>query len=403
MAATEGREAVLTTVASVAAAAGFTFMSVEPFIALYIVLLAGLAGLILALLDRNSLLITLPSVAVCVAVLLLAATIPFVWKSEQDLMGVVVFLPLLSAPGLAYLFARDIRWVAPLAIPILALIGTLAGLGGGLFERYVMDSQRVGLNNNPIHFAGLSVILGYVAMSGVASGSSAWRFLFLLGPAAALVVVTLTGSRGPLLAWVILAVIGLVAMLVWFWRDGIFWVVALMIAGVAIVFGAMDTGGRAGQLFSTLLAYVQNGEMILSDQVRLVLYQSAWDQFQASPLFGHGMGQLFSVAGPRLAELSVPPFDHLHSDLADFAVLGGSMGLVAYALLLLAPILAVALRPDRQQLLVASFLVIGYFSLGLTNAMLGILAQTVFYALVLGWLIARAVTVPTQIRTPRSH
>lgn len=75
---------------------------------------------------------------------------------------------------------------------------------------------------------------------------------------------------------------------------------------------------------------------------------------------------------------------HLHNDLADFAASGGIMGLIAYFLFLFAP-LAEAMRtphPETRKglVVVSAALVLGYFVMGLTNAMFGILNLTVFYA-----------------------
>jgi O-antigen ligase len=45
---------------------------------------------------------------------------------------------------------------------------------------FVLGIYRPGLGNNPIHFASLSAMSGCLAMVGVASGRSPWRYLFLL-------------------------------------------------------------------------------------------------------------------------------------------------------------------------------------------------------------------------------
>ena len=383
------RDALLATLTGVALVSGFAFLVVEPFIALYFVLAAGLAGLVLAMRDRRARLLTLPGAALLAAIVLLCVPLPFVWQTADDLLGVIIVLPLLIAPGIGWLVLRDERWPHPLVMPTLCLLGTLGALGGGLFEHYVLGAIRVGMGNNPIHFAGMAVIVGFLGLTGVAATRSPWRFLYLLAPAAALWVAVLSGSRGPMLAWLALAGVSLPLMLIWFWRDLVFLaLLAASLVGLTYAYFSFEGSSRAATVLASVQSILEGGTLTRSDDVRMLLYETAYEQFQASPIVGHGASRLMELAGPRLAAAQYPPLENLHSDIANFAVVAGVFGLIAYGLIILAPL--TLFRASRPVAFGAIVLSLGYVALGLTNAMFGVLAQTVLYALVLGVLLAQA-------------
>ncbi|MNL37292.1 hypothetical protein D3C87_1594310 [compost metagenome] len=92
---------------------------------------------------------------------------------------------------------------------------------------------------------------------------------------------------------------------------------------------------------------------------------------------------------------------HLHNDIADFAASAGLVGLVAYVLFMLAPIVEVARMPASpvkpRIMVLAVTLMSGYFVMGLTNAMFGILTITTYYAvicIIVGILTRQASNAP---------
>lgn len=192
-------------IAGISLIAGFGFMGTAPFVADYVILVAGLIGLALAWRSRGA--VQEPaSIMLYAALLLLAVTIPFVYRAPIDLLPLVACLPLLAAPGIATLLERDRFWFGPHSMPLICLFGVATAVALGAAEAYSSDVSRVGAGNNPIHFGGIATILGFLALSGAVWGKSPWRILYLLGPALALVGVLLSGSRGPLLGWIALAV-----------------------------------------------------------------------------------------------------------------------------------------------------------------------------------------------------
>ena len=91
------------------------------------------------------------------------------------------------------------------------------------------------------------------------------------------------------------------------------------------------------------------------------------------------------------------PSGHLHNDIADFAVIGGALGLACYGLLLAAPVAGglSARGPNRAMILYLGVVTsLGYFTMGLTNAMFGILTQTVLYGVILSLMATLAAPAP---------
>jgi len=133
---------------------------------------------------------------------------------------------------------------------------------------------------------------------------------------------------------------------------------------------------------------------------RLYMYQSAWNAFWASPWYGFGLIDYTSSAAQYAPSgpIQWPPSGHLHSDTADFAVIGGLMGLVSYALLLAAPLVSAfkAMGPWRGPIIYLGVtLPCGYFAMGLTNAMFGILTQTTVYSVTMALIACLSVQAVT--------
>ncbi|ODU86375.1 O-antigen ligase family protein [Devosia sp. 63-57] len=412
MSQTQGRPSqdLLAIIAAVTLVAGLGFMGTSPFIADYVVMAGGLIGLAWAVRMRSDILVHRSALMVCAALALLALTLPFVYRSEMDLLPLLACAPLLLAPGLAALLLRDGAWLKPHAVPLLCLFGAVSAGLLGLWEVMNTGTERVGVGNNPIHYAGITTIVGFLALTGLVSNRDPWRWIYLLGPAFALVGVVLSASRGPLLAWAALAALAFVVVVVTLRQKrvalaglaivaigaAIFMVTAgdslvmTRITGGLQAIGAAGTAG--GDAVPTLLGAVSG-----QDATRAAMYDTGIAAFQSSPLFGIGFGQMMPLARdlyPQFGELQT--LENLHSDLADFAALGGAMGLAAFALMLFSPL--AALRTARRKpalLLGALVLVVGYGVLGLTNAMFGVLPQTVLFGTGLAYLIAldRAPTV----------
>ncbi len=394
-------------IGGLALVAGFGFMGTAPFIADYVVIVSGLIGLGLAAFARSRAVVAPSALMIYAALVLLAATLPFVYRSSMDSLPLAACLPMLAAPGIAALLERrqaDLDRFGAHVLPLLSLFGVSSAVGMGLWEAMSTGTARAGVGNNPIHFGGITTILGFLALVGMVSSAARWRAIYLAGPALAMVGVVLSGSRGPLLAWLVLAVFSLPILLIGLksWRLALATIAVTVVGGVLFVVLAADSllVQRLLTVPSSLAAAFSAqdpvaallGFMTANDPYRTALYDVGWQALQSSPIIGIGYGQMMPLVRELYPDMiSLHTLENLHSDIADFAALGGAMGILAYVLLLLSP--AAALRSLRLRdhpglWLTAVVLIVGYATLGLTNAMFGVLPQTALFAVALGGLMA---------------
>ena len=213
----------------------------------------------------------------------------------------------------------------------------------------------------------IGVLTGIIGGEGLADRLSALAAKVpLLAPYSetigiALVVLRLVSLRAAALSVLVLAVGGAAAL----------WLGASQLSGIQRVL--VD-------LADVLKTGLPSDE---STFIRLQMLQGGFKAFLQAPIFGHGPLDFAALAND-LSDLPPGGWPHLHNDLADFAASAGMLGLVAFALFLMAPIVEV-LRADvskarQQALTLVSTLVAGYFVMGLTNAMFGILTVTTVYA-----------------------
>lgn len=365
------------------------------YIGAYMALAAALLALLIYGWAERSVFAHPTSLAILVAILLVGAAIPFVYRGEADLLAPVLLLPMLGTIGLGTL-ARPANTIPGATTFGLICLGAAAiALTGGLYEHFVLGAYRPGLGNNPIHYGTLAAMSGCLAMIGVVAGVSPWRYLFLLGPVFGLAATIVSGSRGPMMGALAMTGIGIAILVIWLWRERLFQLA--MLAGIAV--GAATTvyllGSEnmrvAGLFDSALDVFRFTGG---SDDIRAALYTSALQILRDSPIVGVGLGQIMVTAETMFPELVIKAaLDNLHADWANFAAMAGGLGLLAYLLLLSAPLLLLAspkARKDRPLLLGAIVLTTGQLTFGVSNATFGILPQTVIYAVALGYLLVRA-------------
>jgi len=380
--------------------AGLTLPTPTPEVAnIATLVLMGVGVLVLVLVPASRAVLRQPAIALSLgAGLVLLVALAFTATSPLHIAIIMVLAPLWLAGAHAGLLTRLGEKLTPLVIASLALAGAAAGAGIAGYGVLVLQLDRGGmLVNNPIHLADLTLMLGFVALVGLLDRRPV-RFVFLLGPLLALVAVWFSGSRGPLLAFVpmLLVATAMLAAMTLPRRQ-----VVMVLVGVVALIGLAGTavlglglGGRLGELGGAAVALVTGGATDGAIGERLYMYQTAWNAFWASPWFGYGMIDFTTSAAPFAPPgPGYPPSSHLHNDLADFAVIGGLLGLISYGLLLLAPIaggLATRGRHRHAALYLGVLASLGYFSMGMTNAMFGILTQTVVYGVLLALIAALA-------------
>jgi len=238
-----------------------------------------------------------------------------------------------------------------------------------------------------------------MALVGVIACQSARRYLYFLGPVFALGAASLSGSRGPLAGVLTMTGIGAFLLLVWLWRNArfrIFLLSMLTIAVVGAVFWASHSTARVAGIFDSAMNIfrITGGP----DDIRAALYVSAVETFKSSPIFGVGLGQIMNEAESMFPGLVIGrDLENLHADWANFAAMSGGLGLLAWVLLLAAPLLLLLdprARQDQPIVLGAILLVAGQFVLGISNATFGVLPQTTIYAVMIGYFFARARQLP---------
>ncbi len=358
---------------------------------------------------------------------------PSVWMSLLGLVLLGLAYALASgAPGLAGLMfvvplaattlliaAAQRSDLQPSLVGLLALCGVAGSAAIAIAEFATTGTQRVGIwVANPIHFADLSLSVAFLALIATLLGRGPDRWLFVVTPLLAAVAVLLSGTRGAVVALAIMggtALITSVAVRMISLRNLAVGLVVLAIvlpaawfAGVGQTSGVQRVLADVADVFRTGLPTDE------STVLRLQMYEGGLNAFLASPLFGHGPFAFVEAAASRAST----PFEgapHLHNDLADFAASGGILGLAAYMLFLLAPLVEALKAPNTSRraglVVVSATLAVGYFVMGLTNAMFGILNLTVFYAVatLVVALLAQNVEQPERDRpdeasdgTPRS-
>jgi O-antigen ligase len=295
-----------------------------------------------------------------------------------DWTVLLILLPFVGVLPVAAVLKR----VTPIHFGTFCLLGAIAAAMIGAIDVFALDATRAGGGNNPIHYASVGAMLGFVSLVGAVGNRSGARFVFVFGPAAAAAAVLLSESRGPMLAICVLMVIALAI----FWRDKKMFLALLALPlAVALALIASGEGQRAMLLFWDVLSERTQS----SNDQRWLMYNAALQMFLQSPLWGHGFGDLMETAQTLLPIHE--RYDNLHSDFANLAALGGILGIITYFGIVFSPLLALlssAARSDRAIVFLALAVSGGNATLGLTNAILGILPQMTLFVLMLGYLVA---------------
>ena len=367
--------------------AAFAIAPVAPEAGNILFLVVGVVGLTAMRSDALAL-FRRPIVWMSLTAIALVGFAYFLAAGTAGLAGVLYFAPLLCVWPLVNAAHRaELGGV----VPMLAILALCGASGAGLIA--IQDVIATGTTRsgggiaNPIHFADVALLVGFVGVLGVFFARGRWRLMFFVSPLMAVAAVLLSGTRGAVVATVVMLVtmiIGVAAARLVSRRAlalgiGIF--ALLCLAAVQLGAGSLSGVQRVlADIGDTLINGVPTDT---STDLRLQMYLGGLRAFLASPLIGHGPLNFTSVSG-ALADVPFDGVPHLHNDLVDMAASAGILGLVAYFLLLLAPIVEVfraphpSVRAERSVVIIT--LVAGYLVMGLTNAMFGILTVTTLFA-----------------------
>jgi O-antigen ligase len=373
--------------------------------------LASVLSLVVALLICLGLLLSSARQEVWVAATrppLLFLTLPFVVlaicfaitaDAPSDLLFVFNFIALALAPAVYVASSRVDRNRLAVWIVLLCALGSAANLILASTQ-FGMGVWRVrGLFGGPNLLPRVSIPVGLIAAAGVLvlTGWRSW-FVLAIGLAGTLIPALLSGSRGAFLAVPPL----LVLLVVVFWIAGRRRHAVLLAAGCILPVLALpvlfpDVWDRFTGV-SRIVAETMAGGAIndVATEIRLDYYQLALVSFQQHPWLGVGWGNLgdaLAAAAPdRYARFAGTAFSY-HSDLANFAVGAGIVGIACLALILMASVAtAVGARGEPRH---RAFVVLVSLSLGAAFAIFGVTdltfgydLPTVFYAFVLASLAA---------------
>ena len=355
----------------------------------YLALLPTIVGVPYLIVVRKSpMRLNLPSITLLAAfgLLVLAS-----WLSSQKSDDVLIMVNFIWLPlfiPMDGLLARLARPSAPIIIGRLALAGVAAALLFALYQRFVLGMDRAGwLASDPIRIANTSIILGFLSLVGVLGDTGRRRVIYFAAPVLAVGVAYLAGTRGAIVSAAVIAVVA-AFMLVRRPRIAIAAAVGLAVVGVcALLIAAALHVPRVDTLVATI-GQLLSGEKVTdtSAQIRLAMQHAGWAAFLESPWVGHGWQRIMTATIPHLPlgqEHLLDGQPHLHNDIANFGVAGGVVGLVAYVVLLLTPLVA-ALRSSRDRLYRArlfgtTVLTVSYATLGLDALMFGYEIHTALF------------------------
>lgn len=318
--------------------------------------------------------------------------------SARQPADVLFFANFLAMPvsALVYVIALRQRGAASmLLLARLCALGAAVALGFALFDVYGRHLARAqGLIGNPNLMPRLALPLGFVALAGFFVETGRRRWLYLLGPLAAMLVTVLTESRGAALAVPAMAVIAAVFL----WRDRLgrrLVVVGGGLGAIALAAGFAIMGddllGRFGSITETIVNVLEtghaNGDGSTDDRLRM--YVAGAEAFQLSPWIGWGWANLGHAAAelrPEFFANEAGTMFMFHNDAINFAVAGGVVGLACLAALLVAPVIGALATPRDRYFAVRLYscliLSVGYAIFGLTDSTLGYDAPTTLYAFV---------------------
>ena len=305
----------------------------------------------------------------------------FVATAQQpgDTLFATNFLGLLLAP-VVYLLARRRPGNRTIAVVVtLCAIGALVGALVGSYDVFIQHKERaIGWGSGGNLMARTVVLLGFMGLAGILVSRMQWRWLLLIGAAASLFALYLTGTRGVFVAVPILGLLFVWALM----RDlkaRRSWYVAgfamLVLAIVAV--GVISPRFLAlGSVAEQLLGNTSVPQDYATTQ-RLQMWQAGWTAFTRSPLIGFGWAHLSDAAKPYILSM-------YHNDFSNASVAAGVVGIIAWLATLIAPVVGVLAMPTDRfaplRLYCALLLSLSFFIFGLTDMTFGYDLPTTLHA-----------------------
>lgn len=358
----------------------------------YLAILSALAGLALTEPKRlRAWSVDWGMMMLVAAFVVIAAAFSLSANDISDLAAIGDFLILLVALPAYLVFRLAARRSAALTVAVAAWIGAAIAVISGGYEVYVLNLGRATGGFTPIYFSDIGAALGFVALLGILAPGPKWRWLLVSGPLLGLACVQLGGTRGALVGIAVLALVAGVAVLRrwpkhwWHLLLGVGAAAAIIIAVAATI--DISRLAAVPALIAQALGGGETSDASLN--YRLEFYSAGFQAFLASPVFGHGWWERFPAAlpymSPEAAALYVGPVSHLHNDMINFASAAGLLGLLAYGLMMLAPMVSAWRSPHDSQrpfrLAASAAMSLGFLAFGLSDAVFVFEVPKTFYIL----------------------
>jgi O-antigen ligase len=278
-----------------------------------------------------------------------------------------------------------------------------------LAQRYGLGIGRtvaVAAGSNAV--ARVAATLGFLALAAITFRKDLKSILPIAAVICAIGIVYLTGSRGTLLTLPIMALVAGMFALPWLWQKSKWLTIAsfitVLVAAAALVL--WDPNGFVERAIFTVSELAQGRTDGNSSELRLQMLVGAWNAFWQSPLIGHGWAGHWNalVENHPTPDIfaQVKQYFSYHNDLADFAVAGGVIGILVYALLLFAPIYNLIIDPSLRQNKRAAYalvlLPVSFLFFGLTDFVFGFDLLTTLYGFSLAFVLAAARQQPNAIQ-----
>ncbi len=304
--------------------------------------------------------------------------------SMREPNDLTAFFDFLAFPVVIVVYALLARHAGPnnvAVVSVLATIGCAAALWTGYYEVVILGAGRAAGGTSPIFFSDMAVLLGFFSLWGLVALRTRWRWLLIVGFPFGLGAAVLGGTRGSMLAAAALFAgftLYLLTDKTTSWRLRAATFVAIIAASLVFLFTFFDMS-RMLSIAGTAVE-VASGDTPTDDSAnyRLMFYDAGIRAFMDAPIFGNGWWRRFAAAIPYMPQAGVEAMAHdnhahLHNDVINFASGTGIVGVLAYFLVMAAPLVS-ALRSARTQhwwmrVCAAIGLTLGYMAMGLTDTM----------------------------------
>ncbi|MBA1345483.1 O-antigen ligase family protein [Rhizobium sp. WYCCWR 11146] len=240
---------------------------------------------------------------------------------------------------------------------------------------FLMDRAEAGTSNAAL-LGVIGILFGGIALLNIQSPRSVEQRIAILGYAAGLGCVLLSGTRS---AWLVIPVH--IVIFLWYFRKHSFHLSlrSLAITSSLLLAGLITLG--SGQILHRIQALQENltslertdGE-ITSLSARFALYKGALSAISKDPLTGYGPQNRMASVLAELPDNIRPqlPYSHVHNGFLTAGIDAGVFGIAALSLMLLTPVIGAWRKeagPGRDLaialalLLVSSYVITGSFGI----------------------------------------